>query len=116
MSRFTLKFHLVQNSFNLHRRVCSLLAFLDSSTMSLAYIRQDMCKPLLPSDTGSHSPSKQFVKSFRFKEKSVGLKTQPCLTPILNSSKSSKELLRLCSVFIEYINFWYIVILNYIQK
>ena len=72
--------------------------------MSSAYIRQDMCKPSLPSDTGSHSPSIQFVKSFRYKEKSVGLKTQPCLTPIL----VSKELLRLCSVFIEYIKFWYI--------
>ena len=34
--------------------------------MSSTYIRQDMCKPLLPSDTGSHSPFKQFVKSFIF--------------------------------------------------
>ena len=38
------KFHLLQKSFNLQRIVCKPLAVLDESTMSSAYIRQDICK------------------------------------------------------------------------
>ena len=51
--------------------------------MSSAYIRQEICKSELPSDTGAQAALKHFVKSFRYKEKSVGLSTQPCFTPTL---------------------------------
>ena len=45
----TFKFHLLQKSSNLQRRVCKPLADLDKSTMSSAYIRQGICGPQLPS-------------------------------------------------------------------
>ena len=99
----TFKFHLLQKSSNLQRRVCKPLADLNKSTMSSAYIRQDICKPQLPSGTGPHWSSKHFDKSFMYNEKRVVLKTQPCLTPIL----VSKELLKTFSYFMEYINFLY---------
>ena len=83
----TFKFHLLQKSSNQKRRLCKPLADLDKSTMSSAYIRQDICKPQLPSGTGSHWSSKHFDKSFRYNEKKVVLKTQPCLTPILVSKE-----------------------------
>ena len=62
----TFKLHLLKKSSNLQRRVCKPLADLDKSTMSSAYIRQDICKPQLPGGTGSHWSSKHFDKSFRY--------------------------------------------------
>ena len=69
------KFHLLQKSFNLQRRFCKPLSVLDESTMSSAYIRQDVCKPQLPSGTGLHWPSKHFDNSFRYSEKSSAQNT-----------------------------------------
>ena len=71
----TLKFHLLQKSSYPQRRVCKPLAYLDKSTMSSAYIRQDICKPQLPSGTGSHWSSKHFDKSFRYNKKSSAQNT-----------------------------------------
>ena len=79
--------------------------------MSSAYIRQDICKPQLPSGTGSHWSSKHFDKSFRYNEKKVVLRTQPCLTPIL----VSKELLKTFSVFYGIYSF-FVHVFNNIQK
>ena len=98
------KFHFIQKSSNLCKRSYNPLAVLDRRTMSSAYIRQEICKSELPSDTGSQASFKHFVKSFRYKEKNVGLSTQPCFTPIL----VSKEPLKPFSVFIEYNKIWYI--------
>ena len=88
----TFKFHSLQKSSNLQRRVCKPLADLDKSTMSSAYIRQDIYKPQLPSGTGSHWSSKHFDKSFRYNEKKSSAQNITLFDPYLSFKRITENI------------------------
>jgi hypothetical protein len=100
LSILTDKFHISQYLF---KKLCRPLADSDIKTISSAYIRQDTFMLLIV--MGSHMLSNILTISFRYNEKSVGLKIHNCLTPMFDENELASPSVN----FIEYLTSSYIL-------